>query len=361
MGIEESQICNPSDREYLSVDILNIVTSSLSLMGSALTIISYIWKKVRRYRIQKQQIQQQQQQIEKGGLLSSSITIGNGSSHYGSIGGGGGGGGGGGIGTVGGQHGTYKQPTSKLPLLIFMLSIADFFTSFFIIISQSYLINDSKSYSTPYSPDLKIHFSPCIILRAIIQFFFLSTFFWTTCISYYLFHQLSSPGEEKYLLPIFNVVSWGIPFAISMVITMTNSIVVNSDGWCEVAKPMELSLWFLPLFLCLLVCSIYYFRLRRLFRSKFEYRLQINDRLKQLDSTISRRLTLYIVVFVICWLPDVIQHFISFFSKCTFFPLLILQNILTPSQGFWNFWIYSYTNKIARFTPSNDENKRLLQ
>ncbi|KAK5581352.1 hypothetical protein RB653_001384 [Dictyostelium firmibasis] len=346
MGIEESQICNPTDHEFLSVDILNIVTSSLSLMGSALTIISYIWKKVRRDRIQKQQIQQQQQQIEKGGLLSSSITIGHGGSHYGGNGGG---------------HSTYKQPTSKLPLLIFMLSIADFFTSFFIIISQSYLINSPNSYSNPYSPDLKIHFSPCIILRAIIQFFFLSTFFWTTCISYYLFHQLSSPGEEKYLLPIFNAVSWGIPFAISIVITMTNSIIVNSDGWCEVAKPMELSLWFLPLFLCLLVCSIYYFRLRRLFRSKFEYRLQINDRLKQLDATISRRLTLYIVVFVICWLPDVIQHFISFFSKCTFFPLLILQNILTPSQGFWNFWIYSYTNKIARFSNSNDENKRLLQ
>ncbi|KAN0047305.1 hypothetical protein ACTA71_001687 [Dictyostelium dimigraforme] len=350
MGIEDSQICNPSDREYLSVDILNIVTSSLSLMGSALTIISYIWKKVRRYRIQKQQIQQQQQQIERGGLLSSSITIGNGSSHYGGTGGGG-----------GGAVVPYKQPTSKLPLLIFMLSIADFLTSFFIIISQSYLINNSKSYSTPYSPDLKIHFSPCIILRAIIQFFFLSTFVWTTCISYYLFHQLSSPGEEKYLLPIFHVVSWGVPFAISMVITMTNSIIVNSESWCEVRKPMELSLWFLPLFLCLLICSVYYFRLRRLFRSKFEYRLQINDRLKQLDATISRRLTLYILVFVICWLPDVIQHFISFFSDCTFFPLLILQNILTPSQGFWNFWIYSYTNKIARFTPSNDENKRLLQ
>ncbi|EGC29636.1 hypothetical protein DICPUDRAFT_158756 [Dictyostelium purpureum] len=332
MGIQNTAICNPTGKEFLSVDILNIVTASLSLIGSALTVISYIYKQVRTYRSQVKIREQQIQNTIAGGttLITS---------------------------------GQFKQPQSKLPFLIFMLSVADFFTSVFIIISQSYLINNPESYSRDDTGSSKIHFSPCILFRAIIQFFFLSTFFWTTCISYYLYHQLSSPGEEKYLITIFNIISWGIPLTISLVITLTNSIVIDPTGWCEVKKPMEFSLWFLPLFLCLVVCSIYYIRLRKLFRSKFEYRLQINDRLKQLDSTISRRLTLYIIVFIICWLPDVIQHFISFFSTCTFFPLLILQNILTPSQGFWNFWVYSFTNKVVgiqKNTQGNDENKRLL-
>ncbi|KAF2078562.1 hypothetical protein CYY_000185 [Polysphondylium violaceum] len=352
-------ICSPGDKEKLSLAAINIIVSALSLIGSLLTIISFLWKRIRTYRVEKER--------EKS-LYS--VTNGS-SSEY----------------INGAPSSTSKQPTSKLPILIFFLSISDFFTSLFIIISQAYLIGDSESYTDSTPLRYHLNFSPCILFRALIQFFFLSTFFWTTCISYYLYHQLSSPDKENHLMYIFNGISWGIPFAIILGLGLGNHFIMDpTTGWCEVTKTYEFTLWFLPLFICLVLCTVYYIKLRRLFRSKFEYRLQINDRLKQLDSTISRRLTLYIIVFIICWLPDVVQHFISLFSTCSFFPLMILQNILAPSQGFWNFWVYSFTNKVVRIqhpfggngsnnntnpstnpTPgggsgkyTNDETKRLL-
>jgi len=326
-----NNICNPGDKEKLSLEAINIIVSALSLIGSLLTIISFLWKRIRAYRVERDR--------EKS-LYS--VTHGSTNDYQ--------------TNSIGGSSSssphsntTTKQPTSKLPILIFFLSISDFFTSLFIIISQAYLIGDSESYTSSTPLSLHLKFSPCILFRALIQFFFLSTFFWTSCISYYLYHQLSSPEKENHLMYIFNGISWGIPFAIILGLGLGGHFIMDpTTGWCEVTRTYEFTLWFLPLFICLVLCTIYYIKLRRLFRSKFEYRLQINDRLKQLDSTISRRLTLYIIVFIICWLPDVVQHFVSLFTTCSFFPLMILQNILAPSQGFWNFWVYSFTNKVVR-------------
>ncbi|EGG13991.1 cAMP receptor-like protein [Cavenderia fasciculata] len=162
----------------------------------------------------------------------------------------------------------------------------------------------------------------------------MSTFFCTACISFYLYQQLSSPEPNRFLMYIFGAISYGIPLIITLPLTFTNSIIQDTEtAWCETDRVFELTLWFGPLLVCLLTCVFYYIRLRRLFRKKFEYRLNVNDRLRQIDGIISRRLTLYILVFIVTWAPDVVQHFISFFSSCSFYPLMVIQNLLAPSQG----------------------------
>ncbi|KYQ89978.1 hypothetical protein DLAC_08548 [Tieghemostelium lacteum] len=347
---DPTTLCSPGPNEKFSINIINVVVASLSLIGSILTIISYSIKKYRKYREIK--AQQQQNQSTYNHFQNNLLQTPNGNSSFSSY-----------STNSGGSPSKSNSPSSKLPDLIFFLAISDFFTALCIIISQAYLIGNIKSYSAQTLLSNYLLFSPCILFRGIIQFFFLSTFFWTTCIAYYLYHQLSSPDKEKHLLYIFHLVSYGIPLIIVMGLGLSNSFIEDpSTGWCESGKEFEFIFWFLPLFLCVALCAFYYIRLKRLFRLKFEYRLQVNERLKQLDNTISRRLTLYIVVFIVCWTPDIIQHFISFFSTCNFYPLMLVQNVLSPAQGIFNFFVFSITNKVVTINAPNiaKESKRLL-
>ncbi|GAM23928.1 hypothetical protein SAMD00019534_071030, partial [Acytostelium subglobosum LB1] len=158
---------------------------------------------------------------------------------------------------------------------------------------------------------------------------------------------------KQHLMKIFAFISLGTSFVITLSLVTTNSIVQEpSVGWCELKSVQEIVVWFLPLTICMVVCIGFYIKLKRLFREKFEARLNYNERLKHIDETISKRLTLYILVFIIVWLPDIAQHILSYISTCSFYPLMVIQNLLVPSQGFCNFWVYSYTSKISVFSHS---------
>lgn len=67
--------------------------------------------------------------------------------------------------------------------LIFWLAVADFFTSLARGIAQIILLADLAAY----------RYSMCIGMRFPLVFFTLSTFFWTSCIAFEMYQQVSEP------------------------------------------------------------------------------------------------------------------------------------------------------------------------
>ncbi|EFA76371.1 cAMP receptor-like protein [Heterostelium album PN500] len=307
-----------------ALDIINIVVSILSLIGSSSTIIAYLHRQYKQRQVERLERSLIDERQHANLLGREGNTVGpvganlKGSfNSYSDL----------------GMKPTSKPPKSKLPYLVFMLAVSDLLTSIVIIISTSFLLGDLRDYHKQVVIG-NVVMSPCVALRAAIQFWYMATFFWTTCISFYLYDQLSNPIQSSLLTKVFTAISFGIPFLITMTVTLTNSIRLDpTTGWCELRKLEEILLWFTPLLICMMICVFYYIRLRRLFREKFQCRLSVNDRLRQIDSTITTRLTLYILVFIIAWLPDIIQHFIGFFSTCSLYPLMVIQNLLVPSQN----------------------------
>ncbi|GAM23683.1 hypothetical protein SAMD00019534_068580, partial [Acytostelium subglobosum LB1] len=359
--VEDMPDCaSPSQSQRQALYIINIVIAALSVIGSLLTITFYLYRRYNEYLVDK---------AAAANNPSTSSTSNNNkndsmqymtATHTHSTGGGG-------SSSNSSSHGSTTTPYnnrnttySRLPFLVFMLAVSDLFSSIDIIASTGYLLSDMRDY-TKTVHILGFYLSPCIFLRANIQFWYLSTFFWTACISFYLYTQLASPVHDQnpHLLKIFSGIALGISFVITSSLVFSNSIVVTSSGWCELKWVQEICLWFVPLTLCMIICIFYYIRLKRLFREKFQSRLGINDRLRHIDITITTRLAMYILVFIIIWFPDIIQHIIEFATGCRLYPLLVFESILIPSQGIWNFWVYSYTTQIIHMRKS-EETKRLL-
>jgi len=73
-------------------------------------------------------------------------------------------------------------------------------------------------------------------------------------------------------------------------------------------------------------------------------------RKKGKSSKIARRkLSLYLVVFIVCWIWDIAYHIYSAIWKndyCSGYWLAILQKFFTPLQGFLNLWVYGLGNNM---------------
>eukprot|EP01092_Planopodium_desertum_P009565 TRINITY_DN4118_c0_g2_i1.p1 TRINITY_DN4118_c0_g2~~TRINITY_DN4118_c0_g2_i1.p1 ORF type:complete len:113 (-),score=0.43 TRINITY_DN4118_c0_g2_i1:130-423(-) len=58
-----------------------------------------------------------------------------------------------------------------------------------------------------------------------------------------------------------------------------------------------------------------------------------------------RRILLYIAVFLLCWIWDVLGHLLDVFNL-EFYWMWILQTMFSPLQGFLNFLVYGLTTLI---------------
>ncbi|KAL6059623.1 Slime mold cyclic amp receptor protein [Balamuthia mandrillaris] len=232
--------------------------------------------------------------------------------------------------------------------LIFFISLADLGSSFFIFFSQSWLFSGHYPYSA------------CLSLRTFIQFFVVSSFFWTACIAFYLFRAIVldkdlfiKEGGSAYagrqrctriMFLAFHTLSWGLPLIFCVTLLAGDMYSPSEGGWCHPLLPYHLIFWELPMLLvfvwnAVLYAVIFLFMHRR-------SRMAGRD---HLSIKVQSRLTLFLLVYIVCWAPSLTSTLVVFINKnCALFWLLAAKNFLSPSQGFLNCLVYGLSNRQVR-------------
>lgn len=239
-----------------------------------------------------------------------------------------------------------------LSKLIFFLAISDLFASATMVISGSWIL-DQNSYP----------FTACIALRSIIEFFIVASFLWTSCISLYLYTSIvrnkdmfitekkaGSPYqslETKIIMLVSHILCWGVPLAFCIFLIVTGKYQKTSTGWCHPEEPTQFLVWELPMIMAffwnLILYCLIVFSLRR---QRNDTRLGVKGKLAR---AIQKRLALFLVVYVVCWLPDLVSHVEGYFNPhCWLFFLGVFQNALAPAQGFLNCFVYGLSNPTIR-------------
>jgi hypothetical protein len=238
--------------------------------------------------------------------------------------------------------------------LIFYLSVADFGGSLSICISQLLLIADPDGYSLLL----------CKVFRACINFFFVSSFCWTSAISLHIF--VSSKQIAQIPQIWFHVACWGIPSITTTVLVTGNMFALEEQsGWCHLQPFAMWALWFAPLIVSFLFNAVLYLLIIIRYynppnSSSLSY---LNERQRKVQQKIKKRITLYLFVFFLCWIWDLINNIISFIHPhMGIYWLWVLQSLFFPLQGFLNFLVYGVSSRMFSRQPSSkdSERKRLL-
>lgn len=210
---------------------------------------------------------------------------------------------------------------------IFFLAIADFFASLSLAGSVVLWWISKDAYNMPV----------CITLRAFPQFFFVSSFIWTSIIAFHLFRatQQQATGKSTYIG--YHVAAWGIPGILLSILLGSNNINRAQDAfWCHPTIAFEWLFWFLPMLLSVLCNLLFYILIIRNYRKK-----------KTQRSRVILKLSLFLLAFITCWIWDIIEHVrILVAPDCKLFFLWFLQDLFTPSQGLLNFMVYAVTSKM---------------
>lgn len=220
----------------------------------------------------------------------------------------------------------FANKSQHLYKLIFFLSVADFGGSLAISISQIFLFLHTYD-GLGYGLDL------CKVFRAGVNFFFVSSFFWTSAIS--LHTWICSKQKAQIPMKWFHLVCWGVPAIFIAILLGADMITkINGSSWCSNTVLGHWLFWYTPLLACFTWNAIAYTLIL------FHYRNMGvgGDRTKMKDK-IKLRISLYLFVFFICWIWDIVNFS---YEQITHGPspnwLQLLTSAFLPLQG----WCFSF-------------------
>jgi len=247
----------------------------------------------------------------------------------------------------------YANKAQLLYKLILNLCIADFGGSLSICISQILLLTESDAY------DIVL----CKFFRAAINFFFVSSFCWTSSISLHIF--VCSRQRAQIPQVWFHVFSWGIPAILTTVLITGDMIEIEPvSGWCHTTSVAQWTLWFAPLIVSFAWNLILYSFILARYRSSNTQTASLsymNERQRRMQWKIKKRLSLYLLAFMLCWVWDLSDNVASHFvAEDKLYWLWLLQSFFSPLQGFLNFLVYGVSSRMFRPTNNGDSKKRLL-
>lgn len=238
----------------------------------------------------------------------------------------------------------FANKSQLLYKLIFFLSLADFGGSLAICISQIFLFLHTYD-GVGYGLDL------CKVLRAGVNFFFVSSFFWTAGISLHIWIC----SRQKAQIPIqwFHLVCWGVAGVCTAILLGAGMITKDGgNAWCSNTVLGHWLFWYLPLLLSFLWNAVAYtLILLHYHRGGGPDRTKMKDKIKL-------RVSLYLFVFFICWIWDIVNFsYEQITHKSSPYWLELLTSAFLPLQGFLNFLVYGLSSRMFR-RPPNNKNKR---
>ena len=227
---------------------------------------------------------------------------------------------------------TWRMPV--LHRMIIFLALADFGAAASITASHIHMLAINGSYG----------FHWCVAYRAFIQYFFVASFLWTSLIAVALLLQLYR--LNLHLMAHFGItfLGWVLPLidVLLMTVRPDETMEVTPSGWCDLAPVFEWTFWFGPLlFATLFNMFIFAAVLWKLWRMR-----------SVLSSDVSRatrrhvfNVSLYLVVFFVCWIWDLLDHVLGSLGVCQVeLELFYLQSFFIPFQGALNCLIYTFWN-----------------
>jgi len=239
-----------------------------------------------------------------------------------------------------------REKKQKMNQLIVFLAFADLGATIFILVGQfaAKLYGEQPMFL-------------CTAIRAGLQFFLVSSFFWTSCIAIHMYRAINQKPQYKYLYIGFHVVSWGVPFALAVAEAFFDIIVRAHDApWCNLKGEYEWGLWLGPMILSLLLNFVLFLMVLYSIRRKQSTSIQ-----KRVEAVAIKRLSLYLLVFVLCWIWNVIDRIITEIKPgCEVLPIWVLQDFFSPLQGFLNFIVYGLSGTMVKrtFISYNEYSRR---
>ncbi|GAM20301.1 hypothetical protein SAMD00019534_034760, partial [Acytostelium subglobosum LB1] len=313
-----------SSKSLLILYISSLIGSSLSLFASLFNIIFYLLKRRRLF----SRVEDTNPLLLPAYDLDNSINNNDNNNNNGS---------------TGNISPSVDNSPRTINHLVFFLSVADFIACSALVLTQI-----SMLFNAPFANTLNY----CIAARSVIHFGFLSSFLWTNCIAYYLLREVFEWNSCHVPSAVYHVFSWGLALlGVSSFFFGDNVITQDENGCsrCSINAQYQLYLWVIPLivsFVWNLLCYILIYR-------KFSRILTFGafgHSSKPLKNHVAKKLTLYLGVFLLCWIWDVINHTVFLFrGVCPPFWLWILQDVMSPSQGFFNFLVYAFANIKVNF------------
>ena len=126
---------------------------------------------------------------------------------------------------------------------------------------------------------------------------------------------------------VFHLISWGLPLTFCIVLGSADGYARNErGGWCHPTGTWQIVLWEVPMIAAFLLnailsCVITIFIRHRLSKagkglfgplSSSMFSKPFADYTagtrRHLSSRVTRQLALFLIVYLVCWLPDVISH-----------------------------------------------------
>jgi len=218
--------------------------------------------------------------------------------------------------------------------LVFFLGVADFFVSIIFILNLHIDIS---------------HYVTCEILASTLQFFELASSFWAFCIAFVLDQVIraNNYGVENYE-KYFHLLSWGIP-AITVVLAHFQGIFGNAGLWCWIKETDNgLFRWlyfYLPLVLILTYVVVVYVIVSRKIRRQLGLsaaHYQTNN-----ETTIQQTFRWYIIGWVICWMPAIIDRIQDMIRPDDpIYVLTAMHAFFAPLAGFCNSVAIGFNDEI---------------
>eukprot|EP01121_Diplochlamys_sp_Union-15-3_P002804 TRINITY_DN1263_c0_g1_i1.p1 TRINITY_DN1263_c0_g1~~TRINITY_DN1263_c0_g1_i1.p1 ORF type:complete len:266 (-),score=28.76 TRINITY_DN1263_c0_g1_i1:235-957(-) len=185
----------------------------------------------------------------------------------------------------------------NLELLIVYLAISDFFGS---------AVGVSTYIQSKYISNKKANEILCYTFRALWQFFYTATFFWTSCVAFYTQakfskapYQTVAPSKSRFFI-IYHAISWGIPLIIIVVAVAGNFIHhPPNQFWCSLDKNFAFVSWFGPMILTFVWNTVLYGLLVSQLRKRSKFRLQ-SGQYKKMEIRLMKKISMFLLVFLLC-------------------------------------------------------------
>ncbi|XP_071790633.1 G-protein coupled receptor 143-like [Asterias amurensis] len=207
----------------------------------------------------------------------------------------------------------------------------------------------------------------CIISTAWIQYFFVATYFWT--FFYAVDVHLMLRGKNRNLFPLYSALSWLLPGVMVGVglgyMYKSSALDLKCDptvnAWTYLLPHYLVS--YVPMFIVLSVNPILYWYSAKKVGPLLMARGIYTDRERKIQSQVQNKFLMIVVVFTVCWLPNVINGCFLFRSVVrekniwhefnTFSAIIwVATAIMNPLQAFLNAIIYWGRGGCTRNVPT---------
>ncbi|XP_038075273.1 G-protein coupled receptor 143-like [Patiria miniata] len=249
------------------------------------------------------------------------------------------------------------------------LSVADVLACLGVLIIAICGLADVGSITVDISESASLRWI-CIVTTAWIQYFYVATYFWT--FFYALDVHLMLRGNNRKMFRVYLVLAWLVPAIMvsAGLIAMYQSS--PNDFQCDPAFKSWQSLLphylmsYIPMLIVLVFNPVMY-----LFSAKKVGPLlmrgnMFTDRERAIQSQVQRKFFRFVLVFTLCWLPNVINGCILLHSLAigqtnwhtysTFTAVIwVAMAIMNPLQAFLNALIYWGPRGCTPNTPSQFE------